>query len=66
MAGAVVVEDASFKVEKLTADNYHNWKFNMKMYLVGKDLWDIVQGEETLGENAEEEERRKFRKLGKI
>ena len=23
-----------FKFEKLTAENYHTWRFNMKMYLI--------------------------------
>ena len=55
-------EDTGFKVDKLTADNYHSWKFNMKMFLIGKDLWEIVNGTETLDENANEGERRKFKK----
>eukprot|EP00111_Clytia_hemisphaerica_P023199 TCONS_00068237-protein len=55
-------EDFSFKVEKLTAENYHSWKFNMKMYLIGKDLWDIVNGTETLNGDATEADKRKFKK----
>ena len=51
-----------FKIEKLTADNFHSWKFNMKMYLIGKDLWDLVQGVEVLDRTAEEDEKKKFRK----
>ena len=46
-----------FGVEKLTSDNYHNWKFDMKMVLVGRDLWDIVTGDEVAAEanpNAEQ------------
>ena len=43
-------ESGLLKVEKLTAENYNTWKFNMKMYLIGKDLWDIVKGTETLSE----------------
>ena len=31
-------KDSTFKVEKVTAENYHAWKFKMKMYLLGKDL----------------------------
>lgn len=57
-----MADDSSFKVEKLTADNYHIWKFNIKMYLIGKDLWGIVTGAETLGENATEKERKNFKK----
>ena len=54
--------DDSFKIEKLTAENYHSWKFNIKMSLIGKDLWEIVQGTETLAEDASAEEHRKFKK----
>ena len=47
---------------KLTNDNYYNWKFNMRMSLIGKDLWEIVEGTETLPEDANEDRRRRFRK----
>ena len=50
-------EETMFGVEKLTSDNYHNWKFDMKMVLVGRDLWDIVTGDEVAAEanpNAEQ------------
>ena len=56
------MEGTSFKVEKLTAENYHSWKFNIKMYLIGKDLWEIIEGVEVVGENANEEEKKKFKK----
>ena len=45
-------DETSFKVDKLTSENYHSWKFNMKMYLMGKDLWDMTQGTETVAEEA--------------
>ena len=51
-----------FKFEKLTAENYYTWKFNMKMFLIGKDLWEIVNGSEVLDDNATAEEKRKFKK----
>ena len=35
-------DDIGFKVEKLNGGNYHHWKFQMKMCLIGKDLWEIV------------------------
>ena len=57
-----VAEDVSFKIEKLTGENYHNWKFQMKMYLIGKDLWEIVTGTEVMNEDASEDEKRKFKK----
>ena len=34
----------------------------MKMFLIGKDLWDIVNGSEILDEDATAEEKRKFKK----
>ena len=43
-------------------DNWNTWKFQMKMFLVGKDLFDIVDGTEVLGENATAKEREAFRK----
>ena len=49
-----VDETNNFKVDKLTSKNYHHWKFNVKMYLIGKDLWEIVSGEEVLAEEASE------------
>ena len=54
--------EESFKVEKLTGPNYHSWKFSMKMLLVGKDLWDVVNGSEVLEPDASDVERKKFRK----
>ena len=54
--------ETGFSVEKLTDRNYHTWKFSIKMYLMGKDLWDIVQNVERVNENATEEEQRKFKK----
>ena len=56
------MEETSFKVEKLNGENYHSWKFNLKMYLIGKDLWDIVEGTQVLGKDASEDESRKFKK----
>ena len=50
------------KVEKLTADNYYTWKFNMKMVLMGRDLWEIVEGTEILPQEAGQATRQKFRK----
>lgn len=43
-------DEAGFKVEKLNGDNYYSWKFQMKMYLIGKDLWEIVSGSEEFPE----------------
>ena len=49
-------------VEKLTASTYGHWKFEMKVYLVSRDLWDIVEGTEKLKDNATEKVKKEFRK----
>ena len=37
------------QVPKLSgSDNYFNWKFDMEMVLIGRDLWDIVTGAEVV------------------
>ena len=48
--------------DRLNGDNYHTWKFNIKMVLKMKDLWDLVTGEETIAEDASAAERLKFKK----
>ena len=59
-------QEPGFKTEKLTADNYHTWKFNLKMYLIAKDLWEIVQGTEIVDEADNAEIQRKFKKRDNI
>ena len=54
--------EESFRPERLTADNYINWKFQMQMMLIGKNLWEIVEGTETLAEDANHQQRIDFRK----
>ena len=48
------------KVEKLTGDNYHSRKFQIKVLLSAKDLWEIVTGAKTLNGSATAEEQRKL------
>ena len=50
------------KIPNLNRDNYSTWKFCMKMQLIGKDLWDLVTGDEVLPEEATEKQREHFRK----
>ena len=57
-----VADEANFKVEMLTADNYYSWKFNMKMYLIGKYLWDIVNCTEVVAHDADDADKRKSKK----
>ena len=50
------------KMQQLTGDNYHEWKFSMKWLLMGLDLWDLVDGSEVLPERAGQKQQEKFRK----
>ena len=51
------------QVQKLSgSEDYFNWKFDMEMLLIGKDLWDIVQGAGVLQDDASEKARNDFRK----
>ena len=34
-------------IEKLNNNNYGSWSTRIKFYLLGQDLWDIVNGSET-------------------
>ena len=36
--------DISSQIEKLDKNNYQPWKFHMKNYLIGKNLWGYVSG----------------------
>ena len=57
---------SSFKIDKLSSVNYHSWKFNVKMYLIAKDLQGIATGDEFLVEDASPDEKAKFKKRDKI
>ena len=52
----------SLNFDKLNLDNFHTWKFSMKMFLIGKGLWEIVDGTETVAHDASEELKAKFKK----
>ena len=63
MASSVKEESQGVsRIEKLSRDNFFNWKFDMEMVLVGKDLWDIVSGEEVLEDGAAENVRKAYKK----
>lgn len=55
MSTATVVP-GSIVLEVLNQDNYEQWSFRVKTYLLAKDLWDIVEaptqefGDEGVGE----------------
>ena len=49
-------------IDKLTTENYQTWKFRVQMLLIGKELWEITCGDETLADDADADARRKFKK----
>ena len=51
----------------LKVDNYENWCKQMKVLFRCQGLWDLVKaGVEALGENASEEEKKKYTKPEKL
>ena len=57
---------SSLNFDKLNMDNYHAWEFSMRMFLIGKNLWEIVQGTETLPNDANDDAKDKFRKRSNV
>ena len=55
-------KQTGLEYEKLNGENYHTWKWRAKMHLVGKELWDVVDGAETLDETASEKVKKEFKK----
>ena len=55
-------EEMNFRIQKLNSDNYAEWKFDMEMLLMAKDVWDIVSGVETLDDDASNDVKAKFKK----
>ncbi len=55
-------EQIKINIEKLNEKNFYTWKYNLKMHLVGKDLWEIVSGDEELSLNANADARKRFKK----
>jgi hypothetical protein len=39
--------DSCFKVDPFDGSNYGLWSYKMKMYLMSKSLWDVIEGGET-------------------
>ena len=50
------------KPVKLNENNWNTWKFNIKMYLMGKDLWGLADGSEALNDDATAKEREAFKR----
>ena len=57
---------SSLNFDKLNVDNYHSWEFSMRMFLIGKNLWEIVQGTEVLADDANNETKEKFQKRSNV
>src|SRR3954454_21410536 len=34
------------RIQKLSSNNWHTWKFKMQLVLEEKELWDVVDGSE--------------------
>jgi transposase InsO family protein len=37
-----MTSNSLYSIEKLDGTNYHSWKFKVKMILIDKELWDVV------------------------
>ncbi|KAJ0041318.1 hypothetical protein Pint_27198 [Pistacia integerrima] len=44
---------AGIVTEKLTEENYENWKESLKSYLIAQGLWDVVSGKEAKPKESE-------------
>ena len=60
MAGSST--DEKWTIEKLNGANWSTWKFQMKHLLLAKELWGVVNGTETLAEDAAATARSDFEK----
>lgn len=40
--------DGIAKIERLNNTNYSTWKFRVELLLIKEDLWDVIDGDETL------------------
>ena len=60
MAGSST--DEKWTIEKLSGANWSTWKFQMKHLLLAKELWGMVDGTETLAEDAATTARSEFQK----
>lgn len=57
-------ESASLRIDKFKGENFHFWKFKMRMVLEEKDLWEIVTGEEQepTGQGVTEAQTQRFKR----
>ena len=54
--------DEKWVIDKLDGKNWSTWKFQMKHLLLAKGLWGLVDGSETLAEDANAAARAEFQK----
>ena len=59
---AVSTADEKWTIEKFNGANWSTWKFQMKHLLLAKELWGMVDGTETLAEDATAAARTEFQK----
>ena len=52
--------DEKWAIDKLDGANWSTWKFQMKHLLLAKGLWGVVEGSDTLAEDANEAARTEF------
>ena len=57
-----MAEFDKWSIDKLDSSNWMTWKFQIKHLLLAKDLWGVVDGTETLQENASAQQRTDFNK----
>ena len=48
-------------IEKLNGTNYQSWKFNVKLMLMQKELWGLIDGSDEIEETANEDIKKKYR-----
>lgn len=49
-----------YGIEKLNQDNYYNWKFKIRMYLIKEDLWSVIEGETEQSESWNKKDKEAF------
>jgi len=58
----MAVAEEKWQIDKLSKNNWATWKFQIKYCLMAKNLWEIVDGTETLADGASQQQRQEFRK----
>ena len=56
------MDEKSWNVDKLSAQNYATWKFKLKHFLIAKELFGYVDGSTTLAQGANEAAKEEYNK----